>query len=264
MLRNKLAIFLLGLFPIAVTCCAQKEKVKIISLPIDNQNSTGIGFKRTEWDNKMVFYQGISSICVDNNFVYMTDEVHRNVKRIDLNTSEITTSNKLFSAARGRKLTDIGVFGESIVVATFSDSLLILNKDLSIDTVVLLNSYHCPTCIHQHNDSIISIYVNSKSIIYSIDNSLKLIDKQFTKRNEKLYCESRLDPQSGSFRGKEGSYRRMPSGDYVTIMGREIHLESPYTSYLDSYNVDFDDNHLVIFDIDEEKFVLYVYNIKSY
>ena len=69
-----------------------------ITFDIDSNNPDKIGFLSVIYkvnNYKEIWHFGVRSIFIEDYYVYLVDECHGNIKRIDLRTNEIKASNNL-------------------------------------------------------------------------------------------------------------------------------------------------------------------------
>jgi hypothetical protein len=97
-----------------------------LSFPVNNEDSNSFGYKTFENDNDVT----IASICLDDDYIYLLDQFHSNVKKINISNKNIETSKKI-SDLKYPWLLDIIIFNNKIYVTNTLRSIFVLDKKMN-------------------------------------------------------------------------------------------------------------------------------------
>lgn len=207
---------------------------KQLSYTVGNNNPDLLGFEYHKADGSFA----IRDILLQNNYLYIVDEFHGNIKKIDINTGEIKCSNIL---GKGKQ--------ECIQRIAF-----LLNK-------FYVFSIHKTSYILDCNLSLIDSFemVNGSKEIYRITDKhllLETIDGLLTLDNKgEIINKSELINWSPYYKEKNGKGFEIQDVDssYSIIRNqfKEIKLDTifPYIdNYYEANNIDFDSTKLVFFE----------------
>lgn len=256
-------VFILLFLSILTVSCNSKHgttpRVQVFKFEVDSVDLTKIGYKRFPYLNDYLDLFP-TAIAIDNEYAYITDDAHRNVKKINLHDGSIKSSERLIQRVHGTKLNDISVFNNHLVVSTFSDTVFVLNKDLSIDTILTIRTFGKRTCIYGTNEKEVLIYVQNREFVAVVDNSFRVVG---TRRVEDIDCEEWLNPNRNMFRGKRAQLVKSGDKEIIRVNGVDVELVKKLNGFRYKYNFDFDDCHMVTFDFNypKEDLVLYVYDL---
>jgi hypothetical protein len=106
------------------TLCLVCEIVK--TYHYNNIKSSEFGIERFEHDLPV----GPTNIIMNNNYVYIIDQFHNNLKRIDLISDQIISSKPL--STENIWLLDFGIYKDKIYVSSELDSLYVFDQRLNL------------------------------------------------------------------------------------------------------------------------------------
>lgn len=245
---SHILIFIILIVPLKFVAQEHNMKAKNYKLKIDNSDFTKIGYKSYETDQS----RGPVSICLVKQFIYLVDNYHGNVKEIDILNGEITNSSAKLSSKKNPWPRDIAYFNEKFYVTCDIDSIYILNKRLeALSKIPILGN--SPKYFTNITRDSIGIY---------IENEYKLI---YLKKNNLISNHIKsieLTPYLDAHGKKYAIYQKLNNEDFIKTEFLDFKLEDIFpdisTKY-DAINIDFDENTLVYFDINEEYLELFVY-----
>jgi hypothetical protein len=241
---------------------------KKLSYNINNKDFNSIGYQAWEEDESI----GVKSLCLYGNYIYITDVYHSSVKRIDINTGEMKTSESVRKDNPQEPNTawfrDIGIFNGNVYVVT--DRNTIYSFDLNLKA---LQSFSYP----EPGLSAKYIFSISKDSLCTWEDKNELKDHS---RQFKLFCINKANY------GKEMNYV-IPETKYFSYLdnrylkGRRykifkkdgksffqskygiVQLDIPTIDKYDAYNIDFNESGVYFFDSKPTKFTLYIYKYKD-
>lgn len=196
-----------------------------ISLKIDNSDSSKIGYGKAD-DG---FVISIVSLCLRGDFVYLVDEIHKNIKKIDLNTSQVTSSPILSKTKHYKFLNDIGFFDKRIYVSTVGDIVYTLNEDLletNFFTLPSTNLY--PTYIMNSNDDSITLMTQVIDSAYIIHKNNQILNSRKTTEKEGIRLVERNNLSKGILKDKKIDYTKLNNKEYLTIYDKTLILCEPF------------------------------------
>jgi hypothetical protein len=243
-----------------ISDCVSSTKIQTIKFPVDNTDSTKFGFLNILHDNMYEFEFSVSSLCISDSFVFVLDEVHRNVKRININSLELHYSSKIMKSGRGKKLEDIEIFNNKIYVTTFSDTVFVFDKELDSLCYFRLPTHgNDPMFVYSKTDSTLSFYVEFTDSIYTINNRNEVVASGKIPASEIYRWRNKFCLEKGIVKDKKIVYSTTDSTEHLTVVGKTIKLQSPFNYYAEAINLTYNDKYLIIFDINPTEFTLYAY-----
>lgn len=231
---------------------------KVFSFPIDNEDANKIGYIELENDISI----GITSLCVVNNFIYLTDEYHKNIKRVDIFTSDIICSNKITDSTFFKQFNDIVEFDNNLYITSSENNVFIVTEDLKkFFSFKLPTKGGYPIKIFSKSDSTLDFCIEVRDSLYRINNKNEIISSRKLDNKESIWLTNYFDIALGNIKYKSLKYIKENSNEYLLIGSKKIKLIVPFKYCSDAYNIDFNNDYLVIFDISVNGFILYVYDL---
>jgi len=231
-------------------------EVKTISIAIDNEDQSKIGFVKLEND----VFIGITSLCVVDHFVFLTDELHKNVKRVDLRSSEVIHSERLTDSTFFKQFNDATWFNERLYISSSERAVFVVSRDLKEHTSFELPTKGgYPTIVFGKTDSTVDFVVETRDSLYKVDKGNNVIARRKLFEDEQSLVTNFFNLEQGHVGYKKLKYIKSDSLECLIINERRIDLVRPYQYSPDARNVDFNENYCVIFEIDESYLRLYVY-----
>lgn len=268
------------LLPIALICCGAPQKtdqqetktqsvaksailLNEISLVVSNDNPESIGYKVWETDED----EGAKSICIYEKSIYLTDVYHDNIKRIDIETGQVVSSQRI---PRDPKhfddklwLRDIAFFDGSIYVT--SDLGYVFVLDSSLKMTDRINIERGQPYFFSEKEEYLSVFINAnQSEDLSIEVDLLIIRKGGNhKRVKEIIQVDEYKQRTTNYytKGKIVNYDR---GGHVKTDYWDVSLNEPIpkiTKY-DARNIDYTRNRLIYFNSTPEQLELKIYKIK--
>lgn len=229
---------------------------------VDNNNSNSIGYKIYTDDESI----GVKGICIDGDYVYITDVYHTNIKRINTSTGEIKSSKSLSvlpADDAGVWLRELAVFNDKIYAPADRDTIYVFSKDLS-----LLQSIPVKNREKKYIESIdtngIEIFFNNYEstgkageitlLFVNKKGEVSTIKKQIQKEEEKQQSETTIQGKPFKTYTKNGK-------DYFECEYGTIELKTPIPEIKEygALNLNFNSSTLVYFNSTPTEFILYVY-----
>lgn len=240
------------------------KSFNVYEFKINNQNINEIGYQT--WDDDE--HVGVKGISIEKQFVYLTDVYHNNIKRINIETGELFSSEIIDSIAGDDLiwLRDLTYFNNKIYVTSDRSKVYILNKDLSKEgeiTTIVSRKY----IFNQSEDSLKIFLKNEqkKDLTMQVDLLLVTNDNQTKNISENVSLEKyKTSLEALSVNGKPYEVFSKDGKEYIRAEFGLLELKSkiPEITNYDCSNVQFTKNVLVYFESTPEKFILYVYKLK--
>jgi len=203
----------------------------------DNHNPNYFGLETFENDEGI----GPKSLAIYQDFVFIIDPVHSNIKRIDLNSGKQITSTKL---GEGRAwLRDIAVHRDRIWVLTDLHQNFML--EISLEDYTTFELPNGPKTFLFSEDDKIEIYSFYKKTL-------------FDENGRQLTTENKFRDVYRTGAKKEFSFENGKVETPFGIYFLSVNFETT-TEFFDSFNMDFSTSYLVFFTISLEKMRLFVY-----
>ena len=125
----------------------------------DNGDSTSFGVEFFDHG----FPLGQPSLALDNEVVYVVDAFHNNIKKINLNTGSLVSSEAL--SKKRLLLNDIIIFDDALYVSSELDTIFVLNSDLDVIKRFSLNKGRSTFTRSYADDSLIVFYPDSQEYL---------------------------------------------------------------------------------------------------
>lgn len=263
---------------------------KKFEYPINNTKTSEFAYTKGD-----LLDGGTKAIMIYGDYCFFVDEVHRNIKKINLKDGTKTVSDVLVDS-RGRSLVDITTYGNSIYVSSRQKEIFVLNSDLKLVRTIKLNT--------QGNNDILFKGTKGNNLLFliSVQDTLIEIDtlgNEFNRQkvspyykagatltsklvrlgeivndtittstlDEELYYYTFFAEKGNSYlRGKNYAITSKENCDYFVNDKHKIKLAHQYT-HLENTNIDFindidfNDKYLVIFEVTPPSITVYVYTI---
>lgn len=231
---------------------------KVLSFPIDNEDANKIGFVEMENDISI----GITSICVVNQFIYLTDEYHKNIKRVNILTSDITSSIKLTDSIYFKQFNDIVYFNNNLYITSSENNIFVISKDLKKSfSFKLPTKGGYPIKILSKSDSTLDFSIEIIDSLYRINKINQVVLSKKLDNKESIWLTNYFDIELGNIRYKSLKYIKENNNEYIILGKKKVKLIEPFKYCSDAYNIDFNNDYLVIFDISAKEFRLYIYDL---
>jgi hypothetical protein len=234
---------------------------KVFSFPVDNDHAERIGFIELE-NNYSI---GITSLCVVDNYIYLTDEYHKNIKRVDIITSEIICSNKLTDSTYFKQFNDIVEFNNSLYITSSENNIFVVDKDLKkYFSLKLPTKGGYPINILSKTDSTLDFCIEIRDSAYRINTKNIVTLERKLDNKERIWLTNYFDIYIGNIKYKKLKYFIKDNQEFILIEDKKVKLLVPYKYCSDAYNIDFNNDFLVIFNTNAKEFNLYVYPLVDY
>lgn len=233
----------------------QIKRIKILYYQV-NVNKDSIGYKKFK-DGEI---SSIRSIKIVDKAAFLIDQVHNNIKKIDLTNGKLSSSEKLDTD--GSSLYNIAYFNDLIYVFTYRGRVYLLDEDLKRKGSFFLPNYIGDVDIYSANDDSLIIYRNS-----DIMQDKKLNDylRRMIIDNKNNYSFDTISVNNEEFitRLRKETGKEVEFGDkliYKTSQGEyEIPENIEVKKNYDCKRIDFTDNYLVTFEVNPIYLKLVVY-----
>lgn len=225
---------------------------------VNNSDDESIGYKIYTDDESI----GVKSICVDSDYVYITDVYHTNIKLINIVTGELKSSKTLANLPpdeSGIWLWDIAVFNNKVYVTTNGTSIYVFSQELQLveEITVRYGKNH----IENVSKSTIEIFVGGEQIQNDTNSNILLINENGHKT--KLLKKSQKSNNSQVYvHGKPYKTFVKDGKNYFQNQCGIVVLEEPIPGikeYSGAESINFNSTTLVYFDSTPTEFTLYVY-----
>lgn len=233
---------------------------RIFKYATNNDDPSKIG--QVELDGNLI---AITSFCINGDFVYLTDEVHKNFKKINLINGELIFSKKITNKTDFKQFNDICVLQNKIYVTSIGKTVYFSDLEFSAS-----GSFNLPTkgldpvFVKSNTDSIIEFFVEFVDSIYVINENNKVLKSYFPNKNEKNSWQPKFDVELGRLKDKKFEFIKTGGSEYFKINGTTIKLKKKFEYCYDLINLDFNEKYLVIFEQKEQNFILFVYDLMNY
>jgi len=259
--------------------------------PINNKDASDFAYIDGD-----LFDGGIKSIIIYGDYCLFVDEVHRNIKKINLKDGTKSVSNALLDRP-GRSLVDLTIHNDLIYVSTFQKKIFVLDSNLKLVRTIELKTFGYHQLFFQGikknnllvfisvQDTLIEIdplgkEINRKRVIpypYTIGDTLifrsirmgEFVNDTLVMGllDYELYYYTYFERNEDSYvRGKKYRITQKGNKDIFVNDKYEIQLATPYT-HLENTDIhfindlDFDDNYLIIFEVTPPSITIHVYTI---
>lgn len=240
-----IAIIITSIFFNLYSCQETIHNYKKYSYRVNNENKNSFGYK--DYHDLDV---GPTSIILDSIFVYIVDQYHSNIKRINLNTGEIKTSHKLGSIPMAW-LRDIAIFNNRLYITTDLDSIYVLSKEFESITSLYMDKGEKYFSNIDENE--LTVYITLKAKLSKIGPDNNLIESL-----KILPFDIFKTPHGKEFR----VYQEKDGKKFIKTPYDTIQLQSKYNEIFPYYNAileDFSENKFVYFCVDSKTFTLHIY-----
>lgn len=237
----------------SATSCAFPDStvLHVFTFRVDNSKPEAIGYINNHSGPEPDWDIAIQSIYLDGNQAFLVDQYHGNVKRIDLLTGQMISSDKV-STRPYPWIRDVAVFHDKVYVSDDFDSIFVFNKDLSRALAFSICS-RSPKFFIAITPQMLDVYVQLKDTIAHIDTMNQIVG----------YEDGHLYPYDLAH-GKKYEICTKNGKQYFKADNIDLELTKPIpdlTCCYDAINVDFNSRYLVYFDANEKEFTLYVYSL---
>ncbi|MEP1095941.1 MAG: hypothetical protein ABJG78_12570 [Cyclobacteriaceae bacterium] len=180
-------------------------KTKTVTLEYDNYDNKKFGVEFFEGDLPI----GQPSIALDDDFVYIVDAFHNNVKKFVI-SDESLSSSKALSENR-IWLNDILEFNSQIVVTSELDSIYLFDKDLNLLSRKYLKKGRSSFVRKYDNDSLLLFFRDSKEYV-TLNRSLQIINSRevdYAERGDEVFYKNKKieDITDGVYRTQYGIFK---------------------------------------------------------
>jgi hypothetical protein len=219
---------------------------------IDNSDLSKFGLYKKGMDEGI----GVQSIYLFNSKIYIVDKYHRNIKILNLNSNSIGVS-KAFPFL----IEDVFAINDKFYLIGFFEKCYILDSTLNP-----LDSFNLPLGTKGHKN-VVGIFSDSAQISF-LDNHFFTINTAGNiLRTWDYYDEiSTYNKHVQYTHGKPFRIEYKDDSVYIQTSFFYLKLKTiyPYTSnYYTSMNLDFNENMLVLFEINQNEFILHLYKRKK-
>lgn len=236
-----------------------EPEYKIFKYEMNNEDFTKIGFFE---ENDLII--SITACLIVNEFVFLTDEVHKNIKKINLKTGEMINSGRLTKATHFKQLNDLGIIENNLFIPSTGKTVFVSDIYFSkTDSFCLPTKGIDPVFVKSSSDSTIEFLVEFADSIFVINKNYEVKDSYRLLNEEKRNWESKFDFGLGKLKDKNFEFRKTNNADFVKINGKEIKLIKKFEYCSDIINFDFNDKYMIIYEFYNTEFILYVYNLNS-
>ena len=243
-----------------ISSCALSQKLSkvsavritnfdILHLAIDNNCIDSIGYEKNN-DGPDI---GIISMILNKNDVYLADKYHGNIKRLNLVSGKMISSD-ILNSHHQPWINDICVFDQHLVVLSDLDTCYILNLDLN----------HVEYFTLERGDKFFT-KIGDSLYVYNLSTQkcLKLSDIYKIRRRE-IDCDI-PDIWNKSNLIKDYSYLKVNGSRFIIFLNQKLQIKTEFPLDLiryDARNLDFDKKNLAYFGYKDNQFLIYVYNFK--
>lgn len=238
------------------------KQYKSIELSVNNDYQDSVGYMPWEDDEDI----GVKAIFTDDGFIYITDVLHNNIKKISIATEEVITSTSISphpTFESGIWLRDLAIFNDKVYVTSDMDNIYVFSKDLSYEGAIKCkrgsNSFY-----KIGNDSLL-VYLGNEQLENSdVQYNLLLVNKeeQTSVLSEIVtveYYQKSLSTPSLF----DDEYKYFSEGDKHHIQTQygtlELNEAIPAITNYSARNIHFTKNCLVYFNSTDSKLTLYIY-----
>lgn len=222
-----------------------------------NESTDSIGYKRFE-DGEI---SSIVSLKIVGKQVFLSDPVHGNVKRIDLENRKLTASERLDTDSSW--LYNIAYFNNLLYVFTFRGKVYLLDKNLETKGTFFLPDFIGDIDVYSENMDSLVIYRNP-SDIYQDNNRKDYLRRMIIgKNNHYSFDTISLEGEESLTRLRKETGKEVRQGDklvYETSKGKYEILDSiEIKKEYDCKRIDYSDDYLVTFEVNPKRLKLVVY-----
>lgn len=242
------------------------KSVRIFKYKINNSNDNDFGFLSVLEDQSI----GVRNIYLYKDFVFLSDPVHGNVKKINLSSGKICAVSPLLD--KDNDLRNITVFNDFVYVLTDNEINFILDTGLNKIGNLLLPQYKGVKDVFKQTENELILYRPIEDVIQQNDKRMKIsilkVDKTNSFQKDSLiwsydeYNKSAYGSSSSSNRGKQYTVFNNKEGKryFINEHGKfELREILPTTfKYYDSKNIDFTPNKIAYYNVTSSDVILTV------
>lgn len=256
------------------TFISENKELKAIKLAqvfkykYDNSNAKKFGFLYLSDEQSI----GVKGVCLYNEYAYLTDPLHGNVKKVNLKNGEIVGASSRLN--KNFNLTKLTVFNDLVYVLTDDEIIYILDLNLNNANNLLTPNYRWEKDFFKQTDEELSLYRPIDDVVQLKDKRMKIhildIDKNNNISTDSIvwsfdkYNNSGYGSKLYNIRGKEYNFTKDDANaELLTIdFGKfELKKSLPTTfQYYESKNIDFTSNRIIFYEITKEELIINVYN----
>ena len=225
-----------------------------------NSNPDSIGYSVFSETGEI---SSISSLKVVNKYVYLTDAVHGNVKRVDITTGNLIVSEKLDRDSCW--LSSMAYFNNLLFVFTFRGNVYLLDKSLVKKGSLFLKDYFGNDIeVYSENKDSLVIYGHSSMDIFQDNNHKDFLRRMIIDKNNHYSFDTiALTSEESFFRLKKETGKEEIEDSQLIYKTNKGEYEIPDSIEIrkeyDCKRIDYTDNYLVNFEVDSKCLKLVVY-----
>jgi hypothetical protein len=241
------------------------KSTQVFRFKVNNTDVQQMGFLALQEDQSI----GIRSVVINNDFVFLADPLHGNIKKINLKSGKIiAVSPKLDNE---NNLRTLAVFNNAIYVITDKENIKMMDFNFNkIDDLSVPNYKWVKDVFFQTENELV-LFRPIEDVVQQADKSMKIktlkIDVTKSIRIDSVilsYDEYTKSPYAkDNIRGKRYDYLNEDGRHYLlNEFGKfELKEELPTTyRYYDSKNLDFTSNKIVYYSVTPDEVILTVNN----
>ncbi len=235
---------------------------KLFDYEIDNRDTCKFSYVSSD-----LVDGGIRVIQIKEDYCFLLDEVHKNIKRINLTDGTIVCGEVL-SGIDGIYLIDMLIFKDNIYVSTRRDKLYILNLDMRvIDSSIIATDTSHDIYFKGVKDGNILAFISLNDTLLEISPKGIVVgsDKVSPSVGHKLAFNTYYSPNKESaVRFNKYLIEEKNDEQMFISESHRIKLTKKFNDLSDTnlhgFNMDFNDKYFVYFEVADSSIYLHVYN----
>lgn len=226
------------------------ESNKTYRFIVNNNKENEFGFIEENGDESI----GVRGIAMDHEYIFLSDPVHGNIKRIDIEEGVLLTSKKLTS---NKKIRQVTIFNDLVFLITDSDTCYILTKSLELKSQLVINDYRWVKDVFSKSDKKLILYRPIEDVNQDETGQIQMnvveisatgdINKRSLSWSYKDFEKTPYSSRNSHF---EGWHYEVHDNVFKNQFGKFEIKGIPNTfKYYDSKNICFDKNRIAYFEV---------------
>lgn len=240
------------------------KSAQVFRYRINNADSKQFGFLSVQEDQSI----GVRSVVLYGDFVFVSDPLHGNIKKIDLKDGKITSVSQQLDV--NNSLRALTVFNNILYVLTDDANIFLLDFTLNKTEELFVPKYKWVKDVFKQTENELILFRPIEDVTQQADKSMKVklvkIDRANTIKKDSLvwsYDEYNKSAYAATnIRGQQYNYLSEGGKHFVVNEYGKFELKEKLPSthkYYDSKNIDFSVDKLVYYNVTPDEVILTVY-----
>jgi len=238
---------------------------KTILIPIDNSDASKFGFHKEEMDESV----GPMSIFLDENYLYITDPIHNNIKKINILNEDIKVSTRI--GDKESEIREIAKLDKRFYALSDDSVIYVLNEDLKEIDEIKIDDFKGVKDIFSIEDNQLKLYRPIEDVVQDDNGDMSIsvlslnLNNSYIKDTIKytydVYEKTQYSTSGYHIRGDYYEVIKNDEQDVLKNKFGEFSLNNkiPNTyEFYDCKNICFNENTIAYFEIINDNIVITV------